>query len=152
MTLLSSGRSKSDADSGIAGGRSQPELVLRTSPLQRRICFERHAAHSQRLALSERLWQERLTSGEGFADWVQLRWSFNGTGPKIDAICSADSVSPAGVTVSCSKFAAHIADEPHGGSASRVEVQFHRRTFIAVLTAFVDVGGCPEPAEGGRAL
>src|SRR6476620_3754047 len=47
---------------------------------------------------------------EGFADLVQLRWSFNGTGPKIDAVCSADSVSPTGVTVSCSKFTAHLAD------------------------------------------
>jgi ribonuclease Z len=47
---------------------------------------------------------------EGFADLVQLRWSFNGTGPKIDVVCSADSVSPAGVTISCSKFTAHIAD------------------------------------------
>jgi ribonuclease Z len=47
---------------------------------------------------------------EGFADLVHLRWSFNGTGPKIDAVCSADSVSPTGVTVSCSKFTAHIAD------------------------------------------
>jgi ribonuclease Z len=31
---------------------------------------------------------------EGFADLVQLRWSFNGTGPKIDVVCSADAVSP----------------------------------------------------------
>jgi ribonuclease Z len=47
---------------------------------------------------------------EGFADLVQLRWSFNGTGPKIDAVCSADAVSPTGVTISCSKFTTHIAD------------------------------------------
>src|SRR3954465_1791250 len=47
---------------------------------------------------------------EGFADLVQLRWSFNGTGPKIDVVCSADSVAPTGVTISCSKFTAHIAD------------------------------------------
>jgi ribonuclease Z len=47
---------------------------------------------------------------EGFADLVQLRWSFNGTGPKIDAVCSADAVAPSGVTISCSKFTAHIAD------------------------------------------
>ena len=47
---------------------------------------------------------------EGFADLVQLRWTFNGTGPKIDAVCSADAVSPAGVTISCTKFTAHIAD------------------------------------------
>jgi ribonuclease Z len=47
---------------------------------------------------------------EGFADLVQLRWSFNGTGPKIDIICTADAVSPLGVAISCSKFTAHIAD------------------------------------------
>jgi len=47
---------------------------------------------------------------EGFADLVQLRWAFNGTGPKLDAVCSADAVSSAGVTISCTKFAAHIAD------------------------------------------
>jgi ribonuclease Z len=47
---------------------------------------------------------------EGFADLVQLRWSFNGTGPKIDAVCTAGAVSPLGVAISCSKFTAHIAD------------------------------------------
>jgi ribonuclease Z len=47
---------------------------------------------------------------EGFADLVQLRWTFNGTGPKIDAVCSSDIVSPLGFTMSCRKFTAHIAD------------------------------------------
>ena len=47
---------------------------------------------------------------DGFADLVQSRWAFHGTGPKIDAVCSADAVSPAGVTLSCRKFTAHIAD------------------------------------------
>jgi len=47
---------------------------------------------------------------EGFADLIQLRWSFHGTGPKIDAICSSDIVSPQGYTISCRKFIAHIAD------------------------------------------
>jgi ribonuclease Z len=47
---------------------------------------------------------------EGFADLVQLRWSFHGTGPKIDAVCSSDFVSPQGFTISCRKFVAHIAD------------------------------------------
>jgi ribonuclease Z len=47
---------------------------------------------------------------EGFADLVQLRWSFNGTWPKIDAVCSSDSVSTLGFTISCSKFTTHIAD------------------------------------------
>ena len=47
---------------------------------------------------------------EGFADLVQLRWSFHGTGPKIDAVCSSDIVSPQGFTISCRKFVTHIAD------------------------------------------
>jgi ribonuclease Z len=47
---------------------------------------------------------------EGFGDLVFLRWSFNGAGPKIDAVCSADAVSPLGITLSCRKFTAHIAD------------------------------------------
>jgi ribonuclease Z len=47
---------------------------------------------------------------EGFADLVQLRWSFHGTGPMIDAVCSSDIVSPEGFTISCRKFVAHIAD------------------------------------------
>jgi ribonuclease Z len=47
---------------------------------------------------------------DGFADMVQLRWSFNATGPKLDVVCSTDAVSPLGVTISCSKFTAHIAD------------------------------------------
>jgi ribonuclease Z len=47
---------------------------------------------------------------EGFLDLVQLRWYFNGTGPKIDVVCSADAISTSGATISCSKFTAHIAD------------------------------------------
>jgi ribonuclease Z len=41
---------------------------------------------------------------------VQSRWAFHGTGPKIDAICSADVASPQGVALSCRKFLTHIAD------------------------------------------
>ena len=47
---------------------------------------------------------------DGFEDLVQSRWAFHGTGPKIDAICSSDVVSPQGVTLSCGKFVTHIAD------------------------------------------
>jgi ribonuclease Z len=47
---------------------------------------------------------------EGFADLVQSRWAFHGTGPKIDAVCSSDVVSPQGFTVSCKKFVTHLAD------------------------------------------
>src|SRR5262249_44118516 len=35
---------------------------------------------------------------------------FNAIGPKLDAVCSADATSPLGVTISCRKFTAHIAD------------------------------------------
>jgi len=47
---------------------------------------------------------------EGFADLVTLRWMFFGSGPKVDAVCSADVVSPLGFTISCQKFTAHVAD------------------------------------------
>jgi ribonuclease Z len=47
---------------------------------------------------------------EGSADLIQLRWSFNGTGPKIDAVCSSDVASPLGFIMSCRKFTTHIAD------------------------------------------
>src|ERR1700704_3829028 len=47
---------------------------------------------------------------EGFADILQLRWHFNAGGPKIDVVCSSDIVSPLGFTMSCKKFALHIAD------------------------------------------
>ena len=47
---------------------------------------------------------------DGFADLVQSRWAFHGTGPKIDAVCSSDVVSPQGVTLSCKKFVTHMAD------------------------------------------
>src|SRR6202163_1809723 len=47
---------------------------------------------------------------EGFPDLIQLRWTFNGTGPKIDAVCSSDTVSPLGFTMSCRNVVIHIAD------------------------------------------
>ena len=47
---------------------------------------------------------------EGFADILQLRWHFNPTAPKIDVVCSSDIASPLGFTMSCKKFALHIAD------------------------------------------
>jgi ribonuclease Z len=47
---------------------------------------------------------------EGFADLITLRWMFFGTGPKIDAVCTSDTVSTLGFTISCQKFTAHIAD------------------------------------------
>lgn len=47
---------------------------------------------------------------DGFADLVQLRWTFNGTGPKLDAVCSSDVVAPQGFTISCRKLLMHVAD------------------------------------------
>jgi ribonuclease Z len=47
---------------------------------------------------------------EGFADFVTLRWMFFGTGPKIDTVCSSDTVSALGFTISCRKFTTHVAD------------------------------------------
>src|SRR5215471_6631661 len=47
---------------------------------------------------------------DGFADLVQSRWAFHGTGPKIDTVCSSDVISSQGVTLSCRKFITHIAD------------------------------------------
>lgn len=45
---------------------------------------------------------------EGLADLMMLRWYFKG--PRIDVVCSADATSPKGVTNSCRKFVAHVAD------------------------------------------
>lgn len=47
---------------------------------------------------------------DGFADLMQMRWHASPKSPKLDVVCAADSVSPAGFTVSCAKFTAHIAD------------------------------------------
>jgi ribonuclease Z len=47
---------------------------------------------------------------DGFADILQLRWHFNSKGPKVDVVCSSNTVSVLGFTVSCQKFIAHIAD------------------------------------------
>ena len=47
---------------------------------------------------------------EGFADLIQHRWLIFPTSPKFDVVCSDDTASPLGFTVSCKKFVAHIAD------------------------------------------
>jgi len=47
---------------------------------------------------------------DGFADIMQLRWHYTPQGPKLDVVCSADAAAPQGYSVSCAKFAAHIAD------------------------------------------
>jgi ribonuclease BN (tRNA processing enzyme) len=52
----------------------------------------------------------RHLNTDGFVDLVLSRWAFHGTGPKIDAVCSSDVVSPQGFTISCRNFVAHMAD------------------------------------------
>lgn len=47
---------------------------------------------------------------EGLADMMQLRWHFGSGGPKVDLVCSEDTPSPAGHTLSCQKYAEHIGD------------------------------------------
>jgi ribonuclease Z len=47
---------------------------------------------------------------EGFADIMQVRWSYEAAGPKLDVICSSNAKSPLGFTLSCTKFVQHIGD------------------------------------------
>lgn len=47
---------------------------------------------------------------EGLPDMMQLRWHFNSAGPKVPLICSEDTNSAHGHTVSCAGFADHIGD------------------------------------------
>jgi ribonuclease Z len=47
---------------------------------------------------------------EGFIDLLMHRWLIFPTAQKIDVVCSNDATSPLGITLSCKKFVAHIAD------------------------------------------
>jgi ribonuclease Z len=47
---------------------------------------------------------------EGLVDMAQLRWHFNSAGPKLPVVCAEDTDSPAGHTMSCTNFVAHIGD------------------------------------------
>ena len=47
---------------------------------------------------------------DGIADLMQLRWHFDSKGPKVDVVCTSDTVSALGFTISCQKFIAHLAD------------------------------------------
>lgn len=47
---------------------------------------------------------------DGLADLLQLRWHFNPQGAPLDVVCSADAAAPAGYTLSCRNFVAHIGD------------------------------------------
>ncbi len=57
---------------------------------------------------------------DGFADLMQLRWHFDSKGPKVDVVCTADTVSALGFTISCQKFIAHLADSyVHSGEIAQ---------------------------------
>jgi ribonuclease Z len=57
---------------------------------------------------------------DGFADLMQLRWHFNSKGPKVDVVCTSDTVSTLGFTISCRKFVAHLADSyVHSGEIAQ---------------------------------
>ena len=47
---------------------------------------------------------------DGFLDLVQLRWHFDSAGPKLDVVCSSDTISSQGFAISCKKFSQHLAD------------------------------------------
>ena len=47
---------------------------------------------------------------DGFADLLQLRWHFSSKAPKVDVVCSSDTASVLGFTISCQKFVTHLAD------------------------------------------
>jgi ribonuclease Z len=66
---------------------------------------------------------------EGFADLVLLRWSFDGAGPKLDVICSSDTDSERGFTISGRKFVAHVADAfIHSGEIAQRHSEREDRT------------------------
>lgn len=57
---------------------------------------------------------------DGFGDFMQLRWHFNSKGPKVDVVCTSDTVSALGFTISCQKFIAHLADSyVHSGEIAQ---------------------------------
>jgi ribonuclease Z len=47
---------------------------------------------------------------DGLTDLMQLRWHFDSKGPKVDVVCTSDTVSTLGFTISCQKFIARLAD------------------------------------------
>ena len=47
---------------------------------------------------------------EGLIDMAQLRWHFASAGPKLPLVCTEDTMSPAGHTMSCANYAKHIGD------------------------------------------
>lgn len=66
---------------------------------------------------------------EGFIDLIEQRWMFAGEGPKLDVICSGDVASALGVTLSCRKFTAHVADAfIHSGEIAQRHSEIASRT------------------------
>jgi len=66
---------------------------------------------------------------EGFPDLIEQRWMFNGEGPKLYVVCSADVTSSAGVTLSCQRFIAHVADAfIHSGEIAQRHSEIAART------------------------
>jgi ribonuclease Z len=65
---------------------------------------------------------------DGFADLMQQRWHF--LGPKVDVVCSSDTVTPQGFVVSCRKLAMHIAD-PYIESGEIAQRHFERKETVA---------------------
>jgi ribonuclease Z len=57
---------------------------------------------------------------DGFADLMQLRWHFDSKAPKVDVVCTSDTVSALGFTISCQKFILHLADSyVHSGEIAQ---------------------------------
>jgi ribonuclease Z len=46
----------------------------------------------------------------GFVDLINLRWHASSRGPKLDVVCSSDTVSSLGITISCKKLVMHVGD------------------------------------------
>jgi ribonuclease Z len=46
----------------------------------------------------------------GFVDLINLRWHAGSRGPKLDVVCSSDTVSSLGFTTSCTKLVMHVGD------------------------------------------
>jgi ribonuclease Z len=83
-----------------------------------------------------------------FADLIQLRWMFDGEGQKLDAIGSADAVSPSGAVLSSRKFIAHVADPfIHSGEIAQrhSEVAFRTAGGPAELINAITFAPAEEP-------
>src|SRR6185312_8797422 len=65
---------------------------------------------------------------DGFADILQVRWTYDADKPKLDVVCSADAKSPMGHVISCKNFVAHIGDPfLHSGEIAQRHVEDRKR-------------------------